>query len=115
MEPILPSELQTDQMNVAEPEAILSTRTKLISRKQITEWLIQWKDKPLEEATWERADDIRIQFSQFCLEDKASVSGGGIDENQVGHEIWEAQPKMLKVYSRRKKTSEEQSGKEGAC
>ena len=78
--------------------------------------MVHWKEKPLEEATWERAADIRLQFPQFCLEDKATASGGGIDTNsqtdQGKQGMLEAQerPNVLQTYVRRKKIDRGQLG-----
>lgn len=38
---------------VLEPEGILSTRDKKLRSRVITEYLIKWKDLPIEEASWE--------------------------------------------------------------
>ncbi|KAK8970125.1 hypothetical protein KSP40_PGU012363 [Platanthera guangdongensis] len=35
--------------------------------------LIQWKDQPAEEATWNLEEEIKAQFSEFELEDKVVV------------------------------------------
>ena len=59
------------------------------------------ENKPVEEATWEAAADIQMQFPYFYLEDKAEISGGGIDRIKDGLEDSKAQPKPLKVYSKR--------------
>ena len=106
MESALPPELGVNVPVLVEPEAILSSREITKQGEKITEWLILWKDKPVEEATWEKAVDIKTQFPNFCLEDKATLSGGGIDRNWEVEEVREAQeaherPKELKVYSRR--------------
>ena len=55
----------------------------------------------MEEATWELAADIKLQFPHLCLEDKASLLEGGIDGNPNKIEAYK--PKILKVYSRRLK------------
>ena len=101
MEPVLPPELAQDQQDSSEPMAVLTTRERKDKDGTIKEWLIQWKNKPVEEATWEAAADIQMQFPYFCLEDKAEFSGGGIDRIEDGPEDSKAQPKPLKVYSRR--------------
>ncbi len=38
---------------ILEPEAIIETRIKQLRNRAITEYLIQWKNLPLEDATWE--------------------------------------------------------------
>ena len=39
-----------------EPEAILERRTRQLRHRNITEYLIKWKQLPLEDATWEGED-----------------------------------------------------------
>lgn len=51
---------------------------------------MMWKNLPEFEATWELAEDITLQFSDFHLGDKVSSLGGSIN-------------KPLLVYSRKKK------------
>ena len=62
VEPALPIDLSTKPSSIIEPVAVLASRSKLLAGNQVTEWLVHWKDKPLEEATWERTEDIRLQF-----------------------------------------------------
>ena len=40
--------------------------------------LIQWKDLPDFEATWESVDVMKQQFPAFHLEDKVALLGGSI-------------------------------------
>ena len=116
VEPALPTDLSTEPSSIIEPAAVLASRSKLLAGNQITEWLVHWKDKPLEEATWERAEDIKLQFPQFCLEDKAIVSGGGIvtnsqpDQGIQGMLEAHERPKVLQTYVRRKNLDRGQLG-----
>lgn len=66
-----------------EPEAIHVTwgREANTHEELITEWLIVWKAKPIEEAMWEEESNIRSQFPSFCLEDKATFQADCIDRN----------------------------------
>ncbi|KAJ7949788.1 Ty3/gypsy retrotransposon protein [Quillaja saponaria] len=57
------------------------------------ELLIEWKDRPMEEASWENYDLLQGQFPTFRLEDKSFFQGGSIDTN----------PRPLRVYARRRK------------
>lgn len=71
------------------------------------QWLVHWKGKPLEEATWEVAFMIQTQFPYIILEDKVGRQGWGnvsqdakvqdptVDQLSRGTKIW-------KRYSRRK-------------
>ena len=67
----LPSELEPKFTAMIEPEAVISTREVTKKGRSIEEWLVHWKNKPIEEATWENANEIQSQFPTFCLEDKA--------------------------------------------
>ena len=69
----LPPELAIDASSVIEPEAMLSCREVTKHGVKSTKWLIHWKNKPVEEATWEKTADIKSQFPNFCLEDKADI------------------------------------------
>jgi hypothetical protein len=45
--------------------------------------LIKWKNKSLDDVTWEDNDVIKGQFPEFCLEDKAQVKEGELIEMQL--------------------------------
>ena len=57
------------------------------------ELLVQWKDRPVEEASWETYELLVEQFPTFCLKDKASFQGGSNDMTL---------PAPMKTYFRRK-------------
>ena len=105
----LPSELEPEIAAITEPEAVIATRVVIKMGKKMTEWLVHWKSKPIEEATWENAIDIQSQFPAFCLEDKAVFAEGSVDKSQT--QSWaqeglahvKTRPKLLQVYSRRTK------------
>ena len=83
-----------DILDLLEPEVIVSSHERPTKGKPSIDFLICWKNKPLEEATWQKVVNITIQFPNFCLEDKASFSRGGIDGNlnpQLGQKVLEAQ------------------------
>ena len=56
----LPLELAQDQSDSLEPIAILTSRERNTNGGSIIEWLIQWKNKPVEEVTWEAVIDIKM-------------------------------------------------------
>ena len=60
VEPVLPLELAQDHLDSSEPTAILTSCECNINGESITEWLIQWRNKLVEEATWEVATDIQM-------------------------------------------------------
>ncbi|KZV31236.1 hypothetical protein F511_39036 [Dorcoceras hygrometricum] len=58
--------------------------------------LVQWKDKPIEEATWEDTTEFQSQFPHTM--DKAALNEEGIDRGLNG-----PKPKITNVYNRRPK------------
>ena len=62
------------------------------TQKEHPQALIQWKNLPACDATWEDFGVIRDQFPNFHLEDKVKLLGGGIDR-----------PPLMYVYSRKSK------------
>ena len=58
VESVLPPKLAQDQPASFEPIAILTSHECNINGESITEWLIQWKNKLVEEATWEATTNI---------------------------------------------------------
>lgn len=46
-----------------EPDAILDTRWLKKGGKFLEECLVQWKDLPMEDATWESAEDLQAPIS----------------------------------------------------
>ena len=81
-EAVLPLELKPEFTTMIEPEAVILSREVTKMGERIEEWLVHWKNKPIEEATWGSAIDIQNQFLTFCLEDKAVSARGHIDRNQ---------------------------------
>lgn len=45
--------------------------------------MVKWKYWPIEDATWEVASKIQVQFPAFDPWGQGSTKGGGIDMNQV--------------------------------
>lgn len=79
----LPASLEVSADSVWEPETALEQRTVVRHGISISQVLIHWKNKPIEEATWEDQDFISAQFPSFSLEDKAVSLGGGNDSAQT--------------------------------
>ena len=72
----LPTGLEDDRADIIEPEAVLASRRVIKHGERLKKWLIQWKGKPVDEATWEDEISIRSQFPTLCLEDKTNCSRG---------------------------------------
>jgi hypothetical protein len=56
------------------PEEILEVREKRLRKRSIKEYLIRWKDLPIEDATWEN-EQILWEIGLELLEDKQFQSG----------------------------------------
>ncbi|XP_077231513.1 uncharacterized protein LOC143864475 [Tasmannia lanceolata] len=91
---VVPLELPLISINsrpVIEPVAILNERQILHQGKWIKQSLVQWKQLPLEETSWEDADEFHLLFPSIHLEDKVVFNGGGNDTllNRVDGESFE--------------------------
>ncbi|XP_023644452.1 uncharacterized protein LOC111832374 [Capsella rubella] len=73
----VPAQLTEEGILNVEPEAVLGFRQHPVSGQQ--EVLIQWKDLPDYENSWEWGSTIQGQFPTFDLEDKVNYKGGGND------------------------------------
>jgi hypothetical protein len=96
----LPKELQISVDEDIYPKKILGSRINWQDGTAIPQSLIKWKNKSLEDVTWEDDAFITGQFPDFSLEDKALFETGGIDRevtlpSNVG-------PKEWKVYVRKR-------------
>jgi hypothetical protein len=56
------------------PNEILEVREKKLRKRSIREYLIKWKDLPIEYATWDNEQVIRETTSEF-LEGKQVLTG----------------------------------------
>ncbi|KAD4585551.1 hypothetical protein E3N88_23152 [Mikania micrantha] len=90
--PVAPLPLTNDGELFVQPASVLDHRWVNSSGSKVLEILIQWKDRPIEEATWEEFDLVATQFPSFRLEDKSTFGQGSIDTSQP----W-------KVYTQRNK------------
>ncbi|KZV22472.1 hypothetical protein F511_19692 [Dorcoceras hygrometricum] len=68
---------------------------------QLKEYEVHWKEKPLEEGTWEGAVDFQTQCPYTSLGDKA-----GLREEDIVRRINRPRPKVTHVYTRRPKAQE---------
>ena len=55
---ILP-ELDEEGKIILEPEALMETRTRQLRNRSILEYLIKWKNLPIEDSTWEDENFIQ--------------------------------------------------------
>jgi len=73
------------------PAKVLNHQWKSEGGKPQLELLIQWQDRPIEEASWESYDLIHEQFPMFHLKDKVNFQAGCTDK----------EPPPLRTYFRR--------------
>jgi hypothetical protein len=99
----LPKDLEVILDKEVYPVKVLGTRVTLQNGEPTPQSLIQWKDKSVDDVTWENDDVIRGQFPEFNLEDKVVLLEGGIDRTTPLGLDFGPQPKTWKVYSRRNK------------
>ncbi|GAU36128.1 hypothetical protein TSUD_292880 [Trifolium subterraneum] len=97
----LPKELDMVLDEEIYPIGVLGSRVIMKEGSSVNQSLIQWKNKSLEDVTWEDDPMIRGQFPDFNLEDKILSKAGGIDRNedQVNIEVG-PEPKVWRVYKR---------------
>ena len=74
---VLP-ELDEEGRIILEPECILQTCMKKLRNKTLTQYLIQWKNLPVEEATWENEEFIQKNPHLVSIEDNTSFKRGGM-------------------------------------
>jgi len=60
---------------LVEPAKVLARRQNIAGQYEV---LIQWKDLPEFENSWELASDIQHHFPSFHLADKVNLEGAGI-------------------------------------
>ncbi|KZV14018.1 hypothetical protein F511_44611 [Dorcoceras hygrometricum] len=97
----LPLGLEQDLTYNYEPVKVLARRLKKQAGVLVPQVLIQWKDKPIEEATWEDAADFASQFPETSLEDKADSNGEDIVRGILDENIDRPRPIITQVYKRR--------------
>lgn len=54
-----------DSTQEFEPEAILKSSVRKIDNRAVTVWLIKWKGKSAEDASWEIATEFQLRFPTF--------------------------------------------------
>jgi len=72
---LLPYALTADWQLLVEPAQVLARQQNTVGQYEV---LIQWKDLPEFENSWELASDIQHYFPSFHLTDKVNLEGAGI-------------------------------------
>ncbi|KAJ9550331.1 hypothetical protein OSB04_014376 [Centaurea solstitialis] len=100
----LPAELDLEVADQMFPESIRAIRTIDRHGDAVEQWLIKWRARPLEEATWEDALVIQTQFPDVGLEDKTIFEGAPTvtEANSLDPAVVN-KPIVWRVYSRRAK------------
>ncbi|KAH1034725.1 hypothetical protein GYH30_054917 [Glycine max] len=99
----LPQELEVTNDDSFYPEMVIGSRVNMQGGVSVPQSLIKWKNKTLDDVTWEDNAYLQGQFPDFCLEDKAVVMDGGVDRDlseEVGLDFG-PKPKVWRVYTRR--------------
>ncbi|MCH90660.1 hypothetical protein A2U01_0011582, partial [Trifolium medium] len=81
----LPKELELLAEEDHYPVKVLGSRVTIREGVAVPQSLVQWKNKFLEDVTWEDTDVMRGQFPEFILEDKDAFQEGSIDRGGVAN------------------------------
>ncbi|XP_021719086.1 uncharacterized protein LOC110686805 [Chenopodium quinoa] len=76
--PDLPN-LYPDQTTIKVPIAVLDKRSVKRQNNAVVQWLVQWDQWPIEEATWVDAEKLEKEFPTFDPWGQGSFNGGSID------------------------------------
>ncbi|WVZ23343.1 hypothetical protein V8G54_001887 [Vigna mungo] len=102
VEPTLPTELSLEEEDQEDPETVLATREIPEGGIIIKQWLVKWKGRTEEEATWEDEGLLRRQgFVAGGSNDRTPNKDGPVNQQETI--IEGARPKIWNVYVRRKK------------
>ena len=99
----LPAEFTSEEADLVLPQKLLAQHSVRRHGELVNQLLIQWKNKPAEEATWEEELTFTSKFPTFSLEDKTLLDGRGSDRKRQQHVEEKNDQPSWKVYSRRKK------------
>lgn len=102
----LPRELEINLEEDIYPDKILGSRITLQDGVAIPQSLVQWKNKTVDDVTWEDDFFLKGQFPDFSLEDKAIFKEGGIDRD-VDFDVG-PKPKVWRVYQRKRVRGEKE-------
>ncbi len=61
----IPVSITQDMTYIEEPKAILDTEERVLRNKKIPLVKVQWSKHSPQEATWEREEDMRVQFPKL--------------------------------------------------
>jgi hypothetical protein len=75
--------LEVEEATDIYPEEVLGSRIVRQGDRAVPQSLIKWKNKSLDDVTWEDNEVLKGQFPEFSLEDKAQVKEGELIEMQL--------------------------------
>ena len=84
-----------------EPQSILDSRWHKQGCHLVAESLVQWKNLPVEDATWEPTALLQEKFPALNLEDKVPLIGGGIDRPRRSKRGLKPNAKYFKIVTAR--------------
>ena len=96
----LPKDLEVTEETDVYPDKVLGSRVIIQGDNEVQQALILWKNKALEDVTWEHNEVLRCKFPEFRLEDKALSKEVGVDRNVIS-EVG-PRPRVWRVYTRKK-------------
>ena len=73
--------LNDEKWSILQPSIILDKHKIKRNCTWLSEVLIQWKELPEEEATWEGEHEVQWLYPHLDLEGKVNFNRGGIDTN----------------------------------
>ena len=79
---LLPTKFTFDEVDIVLPHKLLAQCSIRQQGQLIPQLLIQWKNKPVEEATWEEELLFKNKFPNFSLEDKTLMDGTSSDREE---------------------------------
>ncbi|MCH82296.1 hypothetical protein A2U01_0003098 [Trifolium medium] len=100
----LPKDLEVTDEGEIYPEVVMGARVTLKEGVAVQQSLIKWKDRSLDDVTWEDNEVLCGQFPDFSLEDKAVFMEEGVDrimDQSVGLGV-QPKPRIWRVYKRMK-------------
>ena len=72
------SDLDEERKSIFEPKKISKSRTKQLRNWVLTEWLVKWKNVPVEYSTWEDDSFNKIMHNSQSVEDNTCLKERGM-------------------------------------
>jgi len=72
------AELDEEGQIILKPEAVIETRTRQLRNRSISKYLIEWKNLPTEDSTWEEDNVIQSIHNYSSIEDNTFLKEKGM-------------------------------------